>query len=147
VQHRLAAGAMLAVLAVAAAGCGGSSGEAPLAGASPSASASPNSSGSPSGSGGAAGATATAATRTINVRVRGGKVTPAPGQVSVASGTRVLLTVVSDRPDEVHVHGYNVEMEIKAGVPGTLSFVADQPGRVEVETHKSGLTLFELITR
>lgn len=80
----------------------------------------------------------------IRITVSGSKVTPEPGTVAVKAGRTVELTVTSDKDDEVHVHGIDKELEVKAGVAGTLSFTATPTGVYEVETHKSGTLLFKL---
>jgi len=151
-------GAVLLALVLAA--CGGSSSDQPLGGTGSSASRSGTQSASQGASaggteratplasaGGSSSPSGTAAVRTLTVRVAHGKVSPPPSQIVVRKGTVVALTVTSDERDEVHVHGYDLEKELQPGVPGTLRFAADQVGRVEVETHESGLVLFELITR
>lgn len=89
------------------------------------------------------GATAPVATAIV-VTISNGKVSPKPSVHQVHLGDRVQLKVTSDKPDEVHLHGYDKEIEIEAGTPGTIDFTADLPGIFEVETHKSGLQLLQL---
>src|SRR6266540_869636 len=55
-----------------------------------------------------------------------------------------VLEILSDSDDEVHVHGYDKEAELKAGTPTKVSFTADVPGVFEVELHHSELELCEL---
>ncbi len=83
----------------------------------------------------------------IAVRVTGGRVDPAPRRVTVPVGTPVRLQVTSDVADTVHIHGYDEELALEPGRPGTLTFVADQPGLYEVETHETGLQLLQLVIR
>ena len=80
----------------------------------------------------------------IRVTVTGGKVSPRPSVHKVRVGQTVRLTVTVDEADEVHVHGYERELEVAPGKPATLEFRADQPGRFEVETHESDLQLLQL---
>jgi hypothetical protein len=80
----------------------------------------------------------------ITVTVADGKVHPAPSVHKVARGRVVRIVVTSDRADELHVHGYDKEVELSAGVPATIEFTANEVGRFEVETHESGLQLFQL---
>ncbi|ROO83429.1 hypothetical protein EDD29_0932 [Actinocorallia herbida] len=80
----------------------------------------------------------------ITVTVTGSKVAPRPAVREVAKGTKIRLTVTSDAADELHVHGFDKELELKAGEPGVLEFTADLTGRFEVETHGSHLLLFTL---
>ena len=80
----------------------------------------------------------------ITVSVTGGKVDPKPSVHKVRKGQTVKLTVTSDEADELHVHGVDKEVELEAGKPTTLEFVASLTGRFEVELHKSEKQLFQL---
>ncbi len=83
----------------------------------------------------------------IEVRISDGRVTPPPGRVEVSTGDQVIFTIATDVPDEVHVHGYEVERQLPAGETTTVKFTADTPGLFEVETHDSGTQLFQLLVR
>jgi hypothetical protein len=83
----------------------------------------------------------------ISVRISGGKVSGVPERVEVDRGSGVRIEVTSDRRDEVHVHGYDKTVELAPGKPGAVQFVANVPGVFEVETHESGLLLFQLVVR
>lgn len=88
--------------------------------------------------------TAVAGPERIQVVIADREVTPAPSVHTVHLGREVLLTVTGDQPDELHLHGYDKEVEIAAGKPGTIDFTANLPGIFEVETHKSGLQLLQI---
>jgi plastocyanin len=120
--------AALAIAALALTGCAVGT-TAPGAGGSASGSSSP---------------TATAAAVRIDVTVSHRRVSPKPSVHRVHLGDRVRLSVTSDQPDEVHLHGYDKEIEIQPGKPGTIDFTAGLPGIFEVETHKSNLQLLQL---
>lgn len=83
----------------------------------------------------------------IEVRIAKGRVTPPPGRVEVARGDRVVFTVTSDVVDEVHLHGYDIDSELRPGGTTTVEVTADMPGLFEVETHDSGTQLFQLLVR
>jgi hypothetical protein len=83
----------------------------------------------------------------IEVSVVDGKVQPAFRRVEVERGTTVELTVTSDVADELHIHGYDEEAELAPGAPATVTFVADEDGVFEVETHETGLQLLALVVR
>ncbi|MCX4525038.1 cupredoxin domain-containing protein [Streptomyces sp. NBC_01551] len=87
------------------------------------------------------------ADRTVTVTIREGKVTPAPGRTELRRGERVALRVTSDRPDTLHVHGYDKELALPAGQEATLTLTADRTGLFEVETHESRLVLTQLLVR
>ncbi|WP_406045882.1 hypothetical protein OG799_16195 [Micromonospora sp. NBC_00898] len=85
--------------------------------------------------------------RRIEIRISGRAVSPPPGRVNVTRGETVRLVVHSDAADEVHVHGYDREAQVTPGADAVIEFVADQAGLFEVETHKSGLVLTQLVVR
>ena len=107
-------------------------------------------SGSPSGSasaGSASGEPDPATPVTVTVAVTDGKVTPKPHRVKIAQGSVVELQVTSDVDDELHVHGFDVERPLEAGVTTTVELQADEPGLYEVETHETELELLQLEVR
>jgi plastocyanin len=130
------------LLAFGLAACGGTATSEPPAPPATAASGSGS-----SGSAGAASASPTASAADvveIRVTVSGGRVEPGPSVHKVAKGRTVRIVVTSDKDDELHVHGYDLETKITAGRPATVEFTADQAGRFEVETHESGLQLLQL---
>ncbi len=80
----------------------------------------------------------------LTVQVSGGQVTGDTGRVPVALGEQVTLDITSDRTDEAHLHGYDQTVELGAGTPSRLTFVADVPGIFEVELHEAGTVLLSL---
>lgn len=66
------------------------------------------------------------------------------GRISVPLGETVTLRFTSDVADEVHIHGYDIFVELEPGATVETSFVADIPGVVELETHNGGLVLANL---
>ena len=99
------------------------------------------------GCGSSDGGAATGKTDTIEVSVANGKVDPPTHRQKVAAGDTVKLVVTSDEADEVHVHGVDIEKELAPGKPATITFVAKDPGIYEVETHESGLQLLQIEVR
>ena len=128
---------VLVALAAVTAGCGGSSG-------TPAASSVPSPSLAPSATAVASGVASDAAQQTLSLTVAKGKVTGDTGRVKVALGTRVRITVTSDVADEIHVHLYDLTQEISANQPGSIEFVADKPGIIEVELEHAKLPLTHL---
>jgi heme/copper-type cytochrome/quinol oxidase subunit 2 len=74
-------------------------------------------------------------------------VTPAPATVDLAVGERLILTVTSDHADQLHIHGFEVEEDLVAGTPTTVTVTGDQPGVYEVETHHPELRLMKIAVR
>lgn len=65
-------------------------------------------------------------------------VPPAPGVdgvLRVEQGESVELTVTSTEDDELHLHGYDRALKLRAGEPATLAFTAEHAGRFEIELH------------
>lgn len=56
-------------------------------------------------------------------------------KIQAAKGARVTFTVVGDKADQIHLHGYNVEKELKPGKPVTFSFPGKIEGAFEIESH------------
>ncbi|MEU4196359.1 cupredoxin domain-containing protein [Kribbella sp. NPDC026611] len=82
---------------------------------------------------------------TINVTVANGKVNPSGASIKVKAGQTVLVTAVSDAEDELHIHGYDKELELSPGKPTSVKFTANMKGTFEVETHKSGKLVAKLV--
>jgi plastocyanin len=60
-----------------------------------------------------------------------------PEEVSVREGDRVTMSITSERPVEIHVHGYDLEREVKPDETTELSFEANLTGRFPVEDHET----------
>jgi hypothetical protein len=64
--------------------------------------------------------------------------------LTFVEGDRIHFKVKSDTSDEVHVHGYDIEKEVKAGGSVGFDFPATIEGGFEVEMHHGG-QIVELI--
>lgn len=93
----------------------------------------------------AASTTTTVAGVVVEVSFRGGQVETATSQVEVDLGETVILRTTSDVADEVHVHTYDERLGLQAGVTGEITFVADIPGRHEVELETRGRRLLTIV--
>jgi hypothetical protein len=80
----------------------------------------------------------------VRVRVVGG--VPKGGIVrkTVKQGDRVVLVVSSDVADEVHLHGYDISHDVRAGGTARIRFRAKVPGRFEVELEQRGVQIADL---
>jgi hypothetical protein len=99
------------------------------------------------GGGSASGIVSTGSVKRLDVTIKGTTVTPAPAQVDLPIGSTLELVVTSDHDDELHAHGFEVEQEIKAGVPATVALTGKEPGVYEVELHHPALTLLTVAVR
>lgn len=77
------------------------------------------------------------ALKVFELTVKRGKLASGPEVLAVREGDEVVLRVTSDRVDEMHLHGYDLEMNLSANVPAELKFTASRSGRFEYELHKS----------
>jgi hypothetical protein len=132
--HVLASLGLAAITALALSACGSDE----PSGTSPSATASSEDTGS------------SGADVEVEVTVAGDTVTTANDRVDAEVGQTVRITVTSDVAEEVHVHGFDLSVDLEPGEPGELEFeVTDDPGPglYEVELEESGLLLFQLEVR
>ena len=88
------------------------------------------------------GATTTGAARrrepTI-VSVRRGRPVGGVRRIAVRSGEQVRIQVASpDTSDEVHLHGYDIRRDLRAGGSVRFSFRADAEGIFEFELERAG---------
>ena len=67
-----------------------------------------------------------------------------PDRIVAEQGQQVQIEVLSDRDDELHLHGYDLHFALPAGKAVTLSLRAEHSGRFELELHKQHLTLAAL---
>jgi len=83
----------------------------------------------------------------IEVILADGKADPNGEKVELAKGDAVEFVVTSDRDDQLHVHGVDVEIPVEAGETVTQRIVVDQTGRFEVESHHPELLIVQLVVR
>jgi len=86
------------------------------------------------------------ATPVIEVRVVGGKPQGGVRRERVRSGETVVLRVIADVADEVHLHGYDLSANVAPGKPAQIRFTADITGvfEVELEQRKQPLLMLEV---
>jgi hypothetical protein len=59
----------------------------------------------------------------------------APDTIRVKQGDDVELRWTSDKPMELHLHGYDIEVKVAPAAPAMMSFSAKIPGRFPIEPH------------
>jgi hypothetical protein len=72
--------------------------------------------------------------------LKGGKVT----KLQFTEGETVKFRVVSDTPEEVHVHGYDIAKDLEPGTVTTISFPATITGIFEIEYEHAGEQIGQL---
>lgn len=81
-------------------------------------------------------AAALPASKAFDFVVRDGKRVSGPAALQVRQGDQVTLRIESNANDELHVHGYDLKLRLKAGEAATLEFAAARSGRFELELHR-----------
>ena len=72
-------------------------------------------------------------TLTSTITVEGGKPKGGVQELKVKKDGQVHLTVNSDTPDEIHVHGYDLMKDVEKGGSVKFDFKATIDGRFEIE--------------
>ena len=80
---------------------------------------------------------------TINVTVTGGK-TMLPKDLSAHQNDSVTFNVTSDTDGEVHLHGYDIIFNAKAGQTVSKTFKADKTGTFPIEWESTSTELGQL---
>lgn len=80
----------------------------------------------------------------ILVTVAGGQLT-SERRAEVKLGDNVKIVIRSDTADELHLHGYDLTVDVAAGQDAELAFVAEIPGIFEVELEGLRLQVLELV--
>jgi FtsP/CotA-like multicopper oxidase with cupredoxin domain len=80
------------------------------------------------------------------IRVRGGKPVGGVQRIELTKGDRARIEVSSpDTSDEIHLHGYDLKRDLKAGGSVRFSFVANADGIYVIELEGSGTQIGELV--
>ena len=69
------------------------------------------------------------------IEIRGGEVVGGPAEVTAKNGEMVEIVVSADAPNELHLHGYDIEKTAKPGQPARFKFKANAEGEFELESH------------
>jgi hypothetical protein len=71
----------------------------------------------------------------LELSVVNGALTGVDNTGRVKQGDEVELRWSSDKPIELHLHGYDIEAKVAPRAPAIMAFKAGIPGRFPVETH------------
>jgi plastocyanin len=72
------------------------------------------------------------------VTVRNGKAVGGVQTITVTKGDRARFKVVSDADHEIHLHGFDIAKDVKAGGSVTYDVKTDAPGIYEFEIEETG---------
>ena len=81
---------------------------------------------------------------TVRITVVGGRPQGGVKRVTIEQGRDVVLVVRADVSDHIHLHGYDLMVDVAPGTPARLRFTADAPGRFEVELEDRGVQIADL---
>lgn len=82
--------------------------------------------------------------RSFRITAKGGKPVGGIQRLEARKGERVRIVVRADVADEVHLHGYDLMVDVAPGAPAQLVFTADLTGAFELELEDAKLSLAEL---
>ena len=72
----------------------------------------------------------------ISVKMENGSLSPAT--IQVKQDDMVTLKIDTEEAGEFHLHGYDIEMDVPAGVPTDFFVLADIAGRFKITFHAAG---------
>jgi hypothetical protein len=82
------------------------------------------------------------------IDIQGGKPVGGVKTITAKKGERVLISVTSpDTSDEVHLHGYDIKRNLRAGGRVTFSFTANAEGIFEMELESTATQIAKLVVR
>jgi hypothetical protein len=84
-----------------------------------------------------AGAAAAASSQSFSVELKGGRV-KGEETLKVHKGDQVQVRLSSDQPMMLHLHGYEIEVEVAPSKPALLTFKANVAGRFPMHEHREG---------
>ncbi len=76
--------------------------------------------------------------RVIEVRIEGRTVVAPREAIRITKGDVVELRWTSDEPVEVHLHGYDLKLEVRPGAPAAMVIEAYATGRFPITSHGWG---------
>jgi hypothetical protein len=70
-----------------------------------------------------------------HITVKGGVLDGDPQTITTKKNDTVQIVVSSDAPDQIHLHGYDIEKEAAPGKPARFKFKANVEGSFIIESH------------
>jgi len=81
----------------------------------------------------------------VLIKVVDGERVGGKGKVEAKQGDHVRITVEVDAPQELHLHGYDLEAEATPNKPGIFQFEAELEGIFELESHASEKVIADVV--
>lgn len=76
--------------------------------------------------------------KATRIELRDHTVVGGSATIEVQKGDRVRVVVSSDRADDIHLHGYDIERTVAPDKPATFNLRASIEGIFELESHEAG---------
>jgi FtsP/CotA-like multicopper oxidase with cupredoxin domain len=76
--------------------------------------------------------------RVIDVRIENRKVVAPTAAIRITEGDVVELRWMSDQAVELHLHGYDLELQVRPGQPAAMVIEATATGRFPITSHGWG---------
>jgi hypothetical protein len=73
--------------------------------------------------------------KVTRIRIAGGAAVGGIRRVATTTGEVVRIVVTADAPDDIHLHGYDIQRKAGPGQPARFVFRADIEGIFEIESH------------
>ena len=86
----------------------------------------------------AAPAEGTGENKVVMLTIVNGTVANIGDTLRVKQGERLELRWSSDKPVELHLHGYDIQAKVDPAAPAVMAFTATIPGRFPIEVHGHG---------
>jgi len=80
----------------------------------------------------------------LQIDIKEGRVVSGTALLRAHEGDEITIRIVSDRRDEVHLHGYDLQAQMGPGDTAVVAFTASRTGRFGLEAHRSHLELATL---
>lgn len=80
----------------------------------------------------------TAVTRQFSFAIKQRRIDAADNVIRVNQGDVVDIVLSGDEPAELHLHGYDIKLDLTPDAPGRMHFDARIAGRFPLEAHRFG---------
>jgi hypothetical protein len=81
----------------------------------------------------------------VFIQVADGARVGGEGRIEAKKGDTVRIEIQVDAPQEVHIHGYELEKEATPNKPAVFKFKADLEGIFDLESHLNDVVLAKLV--
>ncbi len=88
--------------------------------------------------------TTTPGPETSTITVKGGQPVGGVQEIEAERGDEIRIRVTADAPEEVHLHGYDIEKPVGPGEPAVFNIDANLEGIFEIELHGSAVQIGSL---